>query len=34
MNEDHTAGTLNGIASGLTIWGTFTVKYIMLDGTG
>ena len=34
LNEEHTDGTLNGIASGITIWGTGTVKYIMLDDTG
>ena len=34
LNEDHTAGTLNGIYSGITIWGTGTVKYVMLDWLG
>ena len=34
LNEDHTSGTLNGIASSLTIQGNGTVKYVMLDDTG
>ena len=34
MNEDHTAGTLEGIDSGITIIGTGTVNYVMLDDTG
>ena len=34
LNEYHTSVTLNGIASGITIRGTGTVKYVMLDDTG
>ena len=34
LKEDHTAGTLGGIYSGLTIRVTITVKYIMLEDTG
>ena len=30
MNEDHTSGTLDGIAYGIIIQCTFTVKYFML----
>ena len=33
LNEENTVGTLNWIDSGLTIWFTGTVKYIMLDDT-
>ena len=34
LNEDHTDRTLNSIASGITIWGTGTFKYVMLDDAG
>ena len=34
LNEDHTTGNINCIASGITIQGTGTVKYVMLDDTG
>ena len=34
LNEDHTVRTLDRIAFGLTIRGTGTVKYVMLDNTG
>ena len=34
MNEDHNDGTINGIASGLTILGNGTVKYVMLGDAG
>ena len=34
LNEDHTGRTLDGIAFGLTIRGTGTVKYVVIDDTG
>ena len=34
LNEDQTSGNLNGIASGITIRGTSTVKYVILENTG
>ena len=34
LNEDHTAVNIDRIASGITILGNVTVKYIMLDDNG
>ena len=34
LNKDHTSGTLYGIASGITIRVTGTVKYVMPESTG
>ena len=33
LNEDHTAVTLDVISCGITVQGTGTVKYIILDDT-
>ena len=34
LNEEHTDGNLGVIASSITIQGTGTIKYVMIDDTG